>query len=78
MTLYPHMKVLVQQGYYDLATPHFVLTYVLNHMDLNEEERARITVEMYESGHMMYVHPPSLVKYKDDLARFVIDNDGIE
>lgn len=78
MTLYPHMKVLVQQGYYDLATPHFVLTYVLNHMDLNEEERSRITVEMYDAGHMMYVHPPSLIKYKEDLARFIIDNDGID
>ena len=76
MTLYPHMKVLVQQGYFDLATPFFVLDYVLNHMDLDAEQRARIEVEMYESGHMMYVHPPSLVKYKQDLARFVLENDG--
>lgn len=77
MTLYPHMKVLVQQGYFDLATPHFVLDYVLSHMDLDEEQRARISVEMYEAGHMMYVHPPSLAKFKQDLAKFVIDNDGL-
>jgi carboxypeptidase C (cathepsin A) len=76
MTLYPHMKVLVQQGYFDLATPFFVLEYVLSHMDLNEEQRARITVEMYEAGHMMYVHPPSLAKFKQDLSKFVLDNDG--
>jgi len=76
MTLYPHMKVLVQQGYYDLATPFFVLDYVLNHMDLDEEQRARIEVAMYEAGHMMYVHPPSLEKYKQDLGRFVLENDG--
>ena len=37
---------------------------------------ARISIEMYEAGHMMYVHPPSLEKYKVDLARFVLDNDG--
>ena len=78
MTLYPHMKVLIQQGYYDLATPFFVLEYVLSHMDLDAEQRARITVEMYEAGHMMYVHPPSLAKYKQDLAKFVLDNDGQE
>ena len=78
MTLYPHMKVLVQQGYFDLATPFFVLEYVLSHMDLDAEQRARITVEMYEAGHMMYVHPPSLAKYKQDLAKFVLDNDGQE
>jgi len=76
MTLYPHMKVLVQQGYFDLATPYFVLDYVLSHMDLNAEQRARITVAMYESGHMMYVHPPSLKKFKQDLAKFVLDNHG--
>lgn len=78
MTLYPHMKVLIQQGYFDLATPFFVLEYVLSHMDLDAEQRARITVEMYEAGHMMYVHPPSLAKYKQDLAKFVLDNDGQE
>ena len=71
MTRYPPMRVLVQQGYYDLATPHFVLEYVLNHMDLNAEQRARIVVEMYEAGHMMYVHPPSLAKFKQDLADFI-------
>jgi len=78
MTLYPPMKVLVQQGYFDLATPHFVWEYVLSHMDLDKEQLSRISTEMYESGHMMYVHPPSLVKYKDDLARFVLDNDGLD
>ena len=76
MTLYPPMQVLVQQGYFDLATPHFVLEYVLNHMDLDESQRARVSVEMYEAGHMMYVHPPSLVKYKEDLASFIRSNNG--
>ena len=27
----------------------------------------------YEAGHMMYVHEPSLVQLKQDLARFVTD-----
>lgn len=78
MTRYPPMKVLVQQGYFDLATPHFVLNYVLTHMDLDAEQRARITLEMYEAGHMMYVHPPSLAKFKRDLANFVTASDGID
>lgn len=76
MTLYPPMKVLIQQGYFDLATPHFVMQYVVDHMDLDQEQRARIEIAMYEAGHMMYVHPPSLAKYKEDLARFVLENDG--
>ncbi len=76
MTLYPPMRVLVQQGYFDLATPHFVLEYVVNHMDLDADQRARIAVEMYEAGHMMYVHPPSLAKFKRDLADFINTGDG--
>ncbi len=28
-------------------------------------------VEYYEAGHMMYLHPPSLVKFNDDLVRFI-------
>jgi len=71
MTLHPPMRVLVQQGYFDLATPHFVLEYVINHMDLDAAQRTRISVEMYEAGHMMYVHPPSLAKFKRDLADFI-------
>lgn len=78
MTLYPHMKVLIQQGYFDLATPHFVMQYVVNHMDLDQEQRARIEIAMYEAGHMMYVHPPSLAQFKADLARFVLENNGQE
>ena len=67
----PAMRVLVQQGYFDLATPHFASEYVIEHMDLTEEQRERIDFEYYEAGHMMYVHEPSLVKFKQDLARFV-------
>jgi carboxypeptidase C (cathepsin A) len=52
------------------------MRYVVNHMDLDQEQRARIEIAMYEAGHMMYVHPPSLAKYKADLAKFVLENDG--
>ena len=78
MTRYPPMRVLIQQGYFDLATPHFVLEYVINHMDLDPDQRARITVEMYQAGHMMYVHPPSLAKFKQDLANFIVTIDGTD
>jgi carboxypeptidase C (cathepsin A) len=67
----PSMRVLVQQGYYDLATPHLATDYYIEHMDLPVELRANITLELYEAGHMMYVHEPSMIKFKDDLARFV-------
>jgi carboxypeptidase C (cathepsin A) len=67
----PEMKVLVQQGYFDLATPHYATEYVLDHMDLTPELRDNIVFEYYEAGHMMYVHEPSLIKFKRDLAEFL-------
>ncbi|GBF31286.1 hypothetical protein MnTg04_01246 [bacterium MnTg04] len=70
----PELRVLVQQGYYDLATPAFATEYMIDHLAISAEQQENITIEMYESGHMMYLHPPSLVKYKKDLADF-IDSD---
>ena len=40
--------------------------------------RQRIRVEMYEAGHMMYVHQPSMERYRDDLVRFIRDTDRVE
>jgi len=67
----PNMRVLVQQGYFDLATPYGVTEYVLDHMDLDPELRENIALRFYEAGHMMYVHPPSMVEFKEDLANFI-------
>ena len=67
----PSMKVLVQQGYFDLATPQLATEYAIEHMDLLSEQRQNVSIEYYEAGHMMYLHQPSLVKYKQDLARFI-------
>ena len=48
--------------------------YALDHMDLTARAaRQHHGSTYYEAGHMMYLHPPSLVKYKDDLARFVLE-----
>ena len=67
----PSMRVLVQQGYYDLATPHLATEYFVDHLNISEALRSNIEIAYYEAGHMMYIHEPSLKKYKDDLARFI-------
>jgi carboxypeptidase C (cathepsin A) len=71
MTQNPGMKVLVQQGYYDLATPHLATEYYMDHLNIADELRDNIRIAHYEAGHMMYVHQPSLVKFKKDLAAFI-------
>ncbi len=71
LTRNAHMRVFVANGYYDLATPHFATEYTINHMALKPEPRSRIEMAYYESGHMMYVHEPSLEKLAADLRSFV-------
>lgn len=67
----PNMRVLVQQGYFDLATPYGATQYFLDHMHLPDDIRDNISVAYYEAGHMMYVHPASMSKFKKDLAAFI-------
>jgi carboxypeptidase C (cathepsin A) len=77
MTMNPGLYVLVQQGWYDLATPHLAMKHDLDHLDITPEARDRIRVEYYEAGHMMYLHEPSMKKYREDLAGFIRDTDRL-
>ena len=72
----PNMKVLVQQGYFDLATPHLATKYYIDQLAIPPRLRENVRLEMYEAGHMMYIHEPSMAKYKEDLAGFVRASDG--
>ncbi|HKJ17433.1 MAG TPA: peptidase S10 [Xanthomonadales bacterium] len=77
MTMNPGLHLLVQQGYYDLATPIGATRHDISHLDISAEARERITMEYYEAGHMMYLHQPSLEKYREDLANFVRETDRL-
>jgi carboxypeptidase C (cathepsin A) len=71
MTQNPYMKLFVANGYYDLATPYFATAYTFSHLDLDPVLQGNITMTYYEAGHMMYIHPPSLVQIKQDLVSFI-------
>ena len=71
MTYNPHLKVFVANGYYDLATPYFATEYTFNHLGIDADLQDNISMAYYEAGHMMYIHEPSLVKIKADLAHFL-------
>ena len=73
MTQNPFLRVFVGKGYYDLATPFFAAEYTFDHLSLDESLRGHLSGGYYEAGHMMYVHPPSLAKLKQDLAKFMQD-----
>ncbi len=65
------LQVFVANGYYDGATPYFGTEYTFSQIGLNGEFKDRIQMGYYEAGHMMYIHKPSLIKLKSDLAEFI-------
>jgi carboxypeptidase C (cathepsin A) len=67
----PGLQVFVANGYYDGATPYFGTLYTFSQIGLNKEFEGRVRFGYYEAGHMMYIHKPSLVRLKADLAEFI-------
>jgi len=69
----PNLKILILNGYYDLATVFYGVEYSINHMGLDAELKQNIIMKYYEAGHMMYTHKPSMQQFKNDVDEF-IDN----
>ncbi|MGZ4788469.1 MAG: S10 family peptidase [Terriglobales bacterium] len=67
----PYLKVLVMEGYYDLATPYFASSYTMEHMDLSDQYRKNISFATYQAGHMVYMKQSELQKMKHDVVSFV-------
>ncbi len=67
----PNLKVQIENGYYDLATPFFAAEWTTDHMNLPDELRSNIKHNFYEAGHMMYVHEEELMSLKRNIARFI-------
>jgi carboxypeptidase C (cathepsin A) len=67
----PHVKVLVMNGYYDLATVFHGVEHSISHIGLPKSATDRIIMTYYEAGHMMYTHLPSAKLFREDLKKFI-------
>jgi len=72
-----NLRVLVLNGYFDLATPFSATEYMMTHLNVPPSASARIQMKYYEAGHMMYIHPPSLERMKRDLDAFIDSTDRL-
>jgi carboxypeptidase C (cathepsin A) len=67
----PYMKVLVMEGYYDLATPFAAADWTMNHLSLDPKYRQNVSYATYGSGHMVYIDRAEHDKMKKDLVEFM-------
>ena len=67
----PRLKVMVNGGYYDLATPFYAAYYEDKHLPIPESLTKNIEYDWYESGHMVYVRDESLQQLHDRVAAFI-------
>jgi carboxypeptidase C (cathepsin A) len=67
----PRLKVMVNGGYYDLATPFFAAMYEEKHLPIPQSLAKNIEFDWYESGHMVYVQDESLKQLHDRVAEFI-------
>jgi carboxypeptidase C (cathepsin A) len=67
----PRLRVMVNGGYYDLATPFFAAQYEEKHLPIPQSLAKNIEYDWYESGHMVYVRDESLTQLHDRVAAFI-------
>jgi carboxypeptidase C (cathepsin A) len=72
----PTLKVMVNGGYFDVSTPYFEGVMELRHLPVPPALRTNIEYHYYQSGHMVYVHPPTLVELHDNVADFIRRTSG--
>jgi carboxypeptidase C (cathepsin A) len=72
----PNLKVMMNGGYFDLATPFFSAMYELQHLPIQPSLQGNIEMHFYTSGHMVYAHEPDLKALHDNVAAFINKTHG--
>jgi carboxypeptidase C (cathepsin A) len=73
----PQLKVMLNAGYYDLATPFFAATYEEHHLPIESRLTKNIEYDYYKSGHMVYARDESLHQLHDNAAAFIRSTDNV-
>jgi carboxypeptidase C (cathepsin A) len=67
----PNLKIQLNGGYYDLATPYFAAVYELRQLPIQSSLQSNIEMHFYTSGHMVYAHEPDLKALHGNVAAFI-------
>jgi carboxypeptidase C (cathepsin A) len=74
----PNLKVYLNGGYFDLATPFYAADYEMHHLPIPANLNSNISYSWYPSGHMVYAHEASLKQLHDNVARFIEQTDNVK
>lgn len=72
----PTLKVMVNGGYFDVSTPYFEGKLEMRHLPVPPSLQGNIEYHYYQSGHMVYVHQPTLVELHANVAEFIRRTSG--
>jgi carboxypeptidase C (cathepsin A) len=72
----PDLKVMLNAGYFDLATPFYEGVYEMQHLPIPAKLQNNIEFQFYESGHMVYAHEASLKALHDNVAAFIMKTEN--
>jgi carboxypeptidase C (cathepsin A) len=72
----PNLKVQLNTGYFDLATPYFQAEYELHQLPIQADLQNNIEMHFYTSGHMVYAHEPDLKALHGNVAAFIEKTKG--
>ncbi len=73
----PNLKVQLNAGLYDLATPYYEGIYEMRQLPIPRKLQGNIEYKQYESGHMVYAHEESLKEIHDSVADFIRRTDNL-
>jgi carboxypeptidase C (cathepsin A) len=71
MKLNPSLKVQLNAGYFDLATPFYQGVYEMHHLPMPASLQSNIEYRFYDSGHMVYAKDASLKLLHENVADFI-------
>jgi carboxypeptidase C (cathepsin A) len=71
MKINPNLKVQLNAGYFDLATPFYQGIYEMHHLPMPTALQTNIEYRFYESGHMVYAKDAALKMLHDNVAGFI-------
>ncbi|QCE34320.1 peptidase S10 [Acetobacteraceae bacterium] len=67
----PNLKIMLNGGYYDLATPYYEGLYEMNHLPIPQDLRKNIEIYQYPAGHMVYLNQDVLKDLHKNVAGFI-------